>query len=456
MVRISKSIIRDNFIFSIGFGILVGIIFPLYASLFVHYKSAHLKHLFILSSIAAGVCVGVIAFIITKVTIIRVIKLLSREMADIAEGEADLTRRIRVESGDVIGDLVNYFNAFMAKICKIIKGIRESSGEIEAVKNNLSLSSDTTIGTLTGCTADIEAIIDRFSNFDEHLGASDTAVHKITKRVEKLDVEIENQTAAITESIAAVKQTISALQSVSELARREKDSSEILIKTASNGGAKLGKTNEMIKSIVKDVGALLEMSSIIEEIASQTNILAMNAAIEASHAGEQGKGFGVIAEEVRNLSESTTENAKKISDVLMKIVDRVEEAARLSESTNTAFLEIDRAIGEVVNGLQRIADSTLELSEGGKEILEAMNTLDSTQVRIKDDYKAIQGEIDRIVDSMEEVRKLSSSILESLKGIDFGVTDITEVIVKVADESDKLKRTIEVMNSEVSKFVVSE
>ncbi len=454
-MKIGKSIVRRNFFLSVGFGVVVGIIFPVYAGLFVKYKSHSLQHIFVLSCVLAGICVGFISFFITRVTILCVIDTLSREMGNIAEGEADLTKRINVVSKDSIGKLVHYFNMFMKKICRIVLGIRSSSGEIAIIKSNLSSNCDATIGTLTEWTVDIESIVDRFSRFDRYVEESDAGVQKIVESIRNLNAEIENQTAAIIESTTAVKQTISSLHGISERAMKEKKSSEALIESASRGKTELAKTTGLINSIVADIDSLLKMASIIEEISAQTNILAMNAAIEASHAGESGKGFAVIAGEVRKLSESTAQNAKNISGVLKKIITKIKETAESSKLTSATFLDIDSAIKDVAAGLQEISDSTFELSEGGEEILQAMASLDEAQIRIRDGYSVIQGSVDKIALSMEEIRESSKAILEALRGMDRKITDVTEVIVKVADESYNLEKAINVMNSEVSKFVVS-
>ncbi len=453
-MKIGKSIVRRNFFFSVGFGILVGIIFPVYAGIFVRYKNQYLQHFFVLSCIVAGICVGLLSFFITKVTILCVIKMLSDEMGNIAEGEADLTKRINVNSRDSIGRLVYYFNMFMKKICRIVLGIRSSSSRIEGIKNSLTLNCDATIGTLTEWTVDIEAILDRFSKFDRYIEESDKGIQRIVESIESLHGEIENQTAAIIESTTAVKQTISSLNDISKRAIGEKEKSEALLKSASRGEEELKRTNGLVNSMVADIDSLFKMSSIIEEISAQTNILAMNAAIEASHAGEAGKGFAVIANEVRKLSESTAQNAKSISGVLRKLITRIEETADSSESTNLAFLEINEAINGVVNGLGEISDNTFELSEGGKEILLAMNSLDEAQLRIKDDYSTIQDSVNRIAHSMEEIREFSKAILRALKSMDKKITNVTEVIVRVADESYNLEKAISTMNSEVSKFIV--
>ncbi len=451
-----KSIIRLNFIVSLGFGLAIGIVFPFYARIFVNFKSVNLRNLFALSSIVAGLIVGILAFIITRITILKIIGILSDEMKNIAQGEADLTKRINVDSEDMIGRFVHFFNMFMEKICRIIKGIRAGSARIEEIRTSLSLSSDTTVNTLTSCTADIESVIEKFADFDQYIDTSNSSVEQILESVSRLNSEIENQTASVMESTAAVKQAISSLQTVSDLAAKEKKSSEILISTAEQGGSELEKTNEMIRSIVEDIGALLEMSRLIGSISSQTSFLAMNAAIEAAHAGNYGQGFAVIAEEVRNLSESTSENAKNISTVLKKIIGKIEDTAKSGESTQSAFQKINEAIRKVAQGLQEISDSAFELSEGSREILQAMASLDETQVRIKEGSNTIKNEIDKIVASMKKVRELSGTMLKSLKGIDFGVTNITEAIVSVADASNKLTQTISSLNAEVKKFRVSE
>ncbi len=455
-MKIGKSIVKGNFFLSIGFGVIVGIIFPVYASLFVTYKSQLLQHIFILSCIVAGMCVGLLSFFITRITILCVIDAVSCEMGNIAEGEADLTRRINIVSKDSIGKLVRYFNIFMDKICRIVLGIRSSSGDIEIIKNNLSSSCDATIGTLTEWTVDIESIVDRFSKFDRYIEESDAGIQRIVNSIRDLNGEIENQTAAINESTMAVKQTISTLHSISEQAMEEKKSSEALIESSARGKSELAKTTSLINSIVEDIDSLLKMSSIIEEISAQTNILAMNAAIEASHAGDKGKGFAVIAGEIRKLSDSTAKNAKNISAVLKNIIAKMEETAESSRLTSSTFLEIDSAIKEVAGGLQGISDRTFELSEGGKEILQVMASLDEAQIRIRDRYFVIQSSVDKIALSMEEIRRSSKAILEALKGMDKKITNVTEVIVKVSDESYNLEKAIDTMNSEVSKFIVND
>ena len=117
---------------------------------------------------------------------------------------------------------------------------------------------------------------------------------------------------------------------------------------------------------------------------------------------------------------------------------------------------VSKEMESIAEGLQKISDNAFELSEGSKEILQAMTSLDKTQIEIKEGSGEIQKGVDKIVESMADVRNLSGEILELLKGIDFGVTDITKVIVRVSDESNNLKKTIRTMNSEVTKFQVSE
>ena len=115
-----KSIVRLNFVFSIGFGILMGIVFPFYSIMFVNFKTNTHLVFFCVGCIIAGVCVGLVSFLITKLTILKIIKLLTKELKEISDGNGDLTKRISITSNDVVGELVNNFNEFIVKLANMI------------------------------------------------------------------------------------------------------------------------------------------------------------------------------------------------------------------------------------------------------------------------------------------------------------------------------------------------
>ena len=146
---------------------------------------------------------------------------------------------------------------------------------------------------------------------------------------------------SVEESTASVNEMIASLKNLDKMTNARRESASRLVETAKNGGEKLSNTVEVVRNINNSIGSISDMIKIIDGIAAQTNLLAMNAAIEAAHAGDAGRGFAVVADEIRSLAETTSNNSQEIGSIIRDVMEKIHIAAESSEDTIQAFQDID-------------------------------------------------------------------------------------------------------------------
>ena len=236
-------------------------------------------------------------------------------------------------------------------------------------------------------------------NLHDEIEKSTELIANITKSIESVNEKSQGQYASLEESSASIEQMVSSINSASKIASDRQSAVEELISTAQEGQTDLTETVTGIEGIAKSVADINELINVINNVASSTNLLSINAAIEAAHAGDSGRGFSVVAEEIRKLAETTAENARTISGTLNTMISGITGASERSKSTGQTVSEIIREILDVADSLTQLTDSMHEMSVGSGQIIDAITNLKDISYQIKDSYGAISGS----VASMEQI-----------------------------------------------------
>jgi len=192
-----------------------------------------------------------------------------------------------------------------------------------------------------------------------------------------------------------------ALLSTSDLARREQDSIQGLIDSAAKGKESMLETTRSVNDISQSVDGIASAIKIISAIASNTNLLAMNAAIEAAHAGEAGRGFAVVADEIRRLSETTRENSRSISQTLSNIIEGINITSRRSGGTSELIDGMSRYIDGFAVAMTNFINTLNNLSAEGSVITSAMREVYTHSDAVKEGYNEIIENINRLKEEME-------------------------------------------------------
>ena len=207
-----------------------------------------------------------------------------------------------------------------------------------------------------------------------------------------------------------------------------------------------------VEYIYDNIDSISSFTGIISGIASQTNLLSMNAAIEAAHAGDSGRGFAVVADEIRKLAETTNKNSKEISKVLKIVIDRIKTAVEMSSNTKEAFSKIEKEINGVISALEEINMSTLELRSGGTQVLEAMTVLRDSSTSVKTSVTELDSGSGVVDNGMIAVKKLADDVVGEIACISAGTENISQVADVVGRISIKLSHSAGAMAEDVGKF----
>ncbi|GBU27207.1 methyl-accepting chemotaxis sensory transducer [Treponema sp. R8-4-B8] len=242
---------------------------------------------------------------------------------------------------------------------------------------------------------------------EEHIRSASEIIEGINRLINKLNAAISTQAETIAESTVATEKMITSLKDTSEMSRKKQESIKGLIEDATKGQESMRSTIQSVEDISKSVDGIAQAIKIISAIAANTNLLSMNAAIESAHAGEAGRGFGVVAGEIRRLSDSTRENSRNISQTLKSIIDGIDVTEKQSDDTGNRITGMAKEIGSFAETISGLINTFGELSAHSGEITTALDSLQSQSDMVKTDYAEILSMTERLRTAMYNLTMLS-------------------------------------------------
>ncbi|MCL2270243.1 MAG: methyl-accepting chemotaxis protein [Treponema sp.] len=380
---------------------------------------------------------------------------LADTLKDISEGEGDLTRSVSVKSTDEIGDLAKYFNNTLDKIKHLVLSIKSESVTLSDVGTALASNMNETAASVNQITANIQSIKGRVINQSASVTQTHATMGQVVGNINKLDTLVQEQSKNVAQASSAIEEMVANTNSVTNTVNSNANNVRILKEASEVGRNSLQEVSEDIQEISRESEGLMEINSVMENIAGQTNLLSMNAAIEAAHAGEAGKGFAVVADEIRKLAESSSEQSKTISVVLQKIKNSIDKITHSTENVLTKFVAIHDSVRIVAEQEDNILHAMVEQGVGSKQILEGVGKVNDITRQVSNRSEEMLQNAHEVIRESENLERATQEIELGMNEMAKGANQINIAVNHVNDISGKNREGIGMLIKEVTRFKVS-
>lgn len=375
-------------------------------------------------------------------------------MENLSGGARDLSARLPVHGSSELDVLSEACNKMMEQLQEMVKTMLISLSSLTSNSTNLSAQNRETLELIE--TAD-RAVHDIYSKAENQNSLTESVNHEIERvrhAVIQLDDKIDQQIAAVIQSSGAVEEISANIASVDHsIGRIAQEYTEIVAETA-RGREKQDDVATKIDIIQRQAVGLAEANEVISHIAEQTNLLAMNAAIEAAHAGDAGKGFSVVADEIRALAETSAEQTKAIMALISDIQNAVVGIVEASKGSSQSFSQLGEKITVLDSSLQEVRAGMDEQNRGAQDIMDMMRVLNSVASALSESSQQMKQETQAVVGKITQLRESSQDILNSGSNTSIQLSQMSNFAQAASNQSQENVRLVGEVHHLISSFKV--
>lgn len=413
------------------------------------------KGIFIpLTIIAAAITIILVGLIILLIyqSILKRLMFVGKSIKTLSSGDADLTLRIPTKGNNEFSELGADVNAFMEILQTLVKKLNEAQVSLEQIGEELGVNSQETASATSQIMANISSVRMQAETQSVAVSETTTVLEQSGESVNELVALINNQVAGITQASAAIEQMIGNISAVSNSIKIMAQSFKVLDSNVNDGNQKLENVGNKVLQMATQSKMLLEANNMIAQVASQTNLLAMNAAIEAAHAGEAGRGFSVVADEIRKLAETSSAQSKNINTELKEITASIQNIVSLSNEARNSYDSIVTQLNSTDSIMEQINNAMAEQSAASTQILEALADMKDQSASVNDKSVNLQKGIENVQNNMNVVTQVSDVILGSMDEMSAGSQEISTSSQNVSNLAQQTRDNIELMDNLLKQF----
>lgn len=402
----------------------------------------------------AALIVGLAFILWLAHLIMRPIEQIMLLLKDISEGVGDITQRLGISRTDELGQLAGYFDRTFEKIQTAIQSVKTTTQDMQAAGTQLSNNMHITVSATEHISENILNVKSQVLQRITEIQTVSATVMQLVQSIDALKATIDVQAQTVERSSGTVTDMVTNIRDVDSILIKHSGDLQALEQESGAAREALEQAAVTTRKISDASEGLIDASTVIQHIASQTNLLAMNAAIEAAHAGETGKGFAVVADEIRKLAEEAGTQGKNISSVLKALKTEIDTVVRETQNVHQRFQTIFELTGEVKTQEDMMKSAMQVHNSEAEQVLQAMNEIkqmtdnvSNSAFSMLDNTKTISERISHLALSNDTTNHLVQRMLSA-------TDELKTAVESVASLENKNSGNIAVLATDVSKFKV--
>ncbi|QEN09784.1 methyl-accepting chemotaxis protein [Oceanispirochaeta crateris] len=373
-------------------------------------------------------------------------------MGKAAEGQ--LNAKGQWKGRDEVASITRSYNSLVDSLSSFFHDLNNRMNNMDEGGNDLASNMEETAAAVQQIKANIDSSMKQIRAQDESVHETASAVTQVALNIESLDRSLKKQGESILSSSSSVEELIAQINTISNSTSEARACMDELVGATRNGSDKLNLVSGQVHEILERSHRLEDANKLISGIAARTNLLAMNAAIEAAHAGSAGQGFAVVADEIRKLAEQSSTQSKEVKASIGEINASIMDVVKGSQESGKSFDIIQESIGRMNRITDEIRSSMDEQAQGGQEVLQSLSEMRQIASGVMEQSGEMSQGNDLIRGAVGSLGEISIQVIHAMDEINNGINEINQSMVNVATLTEKNRENIESVKADASKYKI--